>query len=107
MFVGTNPKTLALSQKMLLAEINKLKTQFVGDKELSEAKEKLIGNYLLSLETNLDKASNVGWFEASGRGFEFKDKYEGLINSVSASDIVEVANKYFNQNYVISVVNSN
>jgi len=107
MFIGTNPKTLALSQKMLLAEINKLKTQFVGDKELSEAKEKIIGNYLLSLETNSEKASNIGWFEASGRGFEFKDKYESLINSVSASDIVEVANKYFNQDYVVSVVNSN
>lgn len=106
MFIGTNPKTLALSQKMLLAEINKLKTQFVGDKELSEAKEKIIGNYLLSLETNLKKASNAGWFEASGRGFEFRDKYENLINSVTASDIVETANKYFNQDYVICIIDS-
>lgn len=106
MFIGTNPKTLMISKKMLLSEINNLKTQFVGDKELSEAKEKIIGNYLLSLQTNLEKASSVGWFEASGRGFEFKDKYESLINSVSASDIVEVANKYFNQDYVISVVDT-
>lgn len=104
MFIGTNPTTLNLSQKMLLAEINKLKTEFVGDKELQEAKDKIIGNYIISQETNLQKASTIGWFETSGRGFDFKDKYESLINNVTASDIVDVANRYFNCNYVTSIV---
>lgn len=104
MFIGTNPKTLELSQKMLLEEINRLKTEFVSDKELQEAKDKIIGNYIISQETNLDKASTIGWFETSGRGFDFQDKYEQLINSVTASDIVEVANKYFNENYVTSII---
>lgn len=104
MFIGTNPKTLELSQKMLLEEINRLKTEFVSDKELQEAKDKIIGNYIISQETNLDKASTIGWFETSGRGFDFQDKYEKLINSVTASDIVEVANKYFNENYVTSII---
>lgn len=103
-FIGTNPKTLAQSQKLMLSEIDKLKTQFVSDKELREAKDKIIGNFLLSQETNLEKASTLGWFEASGRSFEFKDRYEKIINSVSASDIIEVANRYFNGNYVTSIV---
>lgn len=104
LFIGTNPSTLDLSQKLILAEINKLKTEFVSNKELQEAKDKIIGNYLLSQETNLEKASTIGWFETSGRGFDFKDKYEKLINSVTASDIIEVANKYFTGNYVTSIV---
>lgn len=104
LFIGTNPKTLSLAQKMLLVEISKLKTEFVSDKELQEAKDKIIGNYIISQETNLEKASAVGWFETSGRGFDFKDKYEKSINSVTASDIIEVANKYFNGNYVTSTV---
>lgn len=105
-FIGTNPKTLNLAKEKMLAEVNKLKTEFVSDKELQEAKDKIIGNYIISQETNLDKASNVGWFEASGRGFDFKDKYENAINSVTASDIVNIANKYFNENYVISTAES-
>lgn len=103
-YIGTNPKTLNLAQDKMLEQVNRLKSEFVTDKELQEAKEKIIGNYIISQETNLEKATTVGWFEASGRGFDFQTKYETLINSVTASDIVEVANKYFNENYVISVV---
>lgn len=104
LYIGTNPKTLDLAREKMLAEVTKIKTGFVSDKELQEAKDKIIGNYILSQETNLEKASTVGWFETSGRGFNFKDKYEKLINSVTASDIVEVANRYFNQNFVTSIV---
>ncbi len=103
-YIGTNPKTLEKSQEMLLAEIHKLKTEFVGTKELKEAKDKLIGQFILSQETNLDKAATVGWFETIGSGYDFTDSYEKLINSVTESDIIEVANKYFNRNYVLSIV---
>lgn len=103
-YIGTNPQTLEKSKNMLMAEINKLKTEFVGTKELEEAKEKLIGHFILSQETNLDKAATVGWFETIGAGYNFTDEYEKLINSVTESDIIEVANKYFNNNFVLSIV---
>ena len=35
---------------------------------------------------------------------QFKDKYIELINSITASDIINVANKYFNDNFVTSIV---
>ncbi|HIS36473.1 TPA: insulinase family protein, partial [Candidatus Scatousia excrementigallinarum] len=103
-YIGTNPQTLEKSKNMLMAEINKLKTEFVGTKELEEAKDKLIGQFILSQETNLDKAATVGWFETIGAGYNFTDDYEKLINSVTESDIIEVANKYFTNNYVLSIV---
>lgn len=104
LYIGTNPATLEKAKTGLFEEINRLKTEYVGDKELRDAKEKLIGNYIISLETNLDKASNTGWYEASTRGYEFKDNYQELINSVTDSDIIEVANKYFTDNYILSIV---
>jgi predicted Zn-dependent peptidase len=104
LYIGTNPQTLEKSKQGLFKEIERLKTEYVGDKELKDAKEKLLGNYVIGLETNLDKATNVGWYEASDRGYEFKDKYEKLINSVTDADIIEVANKYFTENYILSVV---
>ena len=103
-YIGTNPENLDCAKTKLLEEVFRLKKEFVGSKELKEAKDKLIGNYIISLETNLEKASNLGWFEVTGRGYEFKDEYIKLINSVTESDIIEVANKYFNNNYVYSVV---
>ena len=104
LYIGTNPTTVERAKEGLFNEIKKLKTEYVGDKELRDAKDKLIGNYIIGLETNLDKASNIGGYEALGMGYEFKDNYEKLINSVTDTDIIEVANKYFTDNYILSIV---
>lgn len=103
-YIGTNPENYEYAQKRLKEEVFRLKTEFVGSRELQEAKDKLLGNYIISQETNLDKATTLGWFETSGRGYNFDSEYEQLINSVTESDIIEVANKYFTENYVISTV---
>lgn len=103
-YVGTNPQTLEKSKSKVFEEIDKFKTQFVSDKELNAAKERLLGEFVIALETNSDKATTLGWLEASGRGYKFIDNYKDLINSVTVSDIVEAANKYFKNNYAISIV---
>ena len=104
LYIGTNPLTLEKAKAGLFEEIKKLKTEHVGDKELKDAKEKLIGNYIIGLETNLEKSSIIGKYEALGLGYDFKDRYIDLINNVTDTDIIEVANKYFNNNYILSVV---
>ena len=103
-YIGTNPENLDYAQKRMLEEVFRLKTEFVGSKELQEAKDKLLGHYIIGQETNLDKATTIGWFEASGRGYNFDNDYAKLINSVTESDIIEVANKYFNDKYILSIV---
>ncbi len=103
-YIGTNPQNLDYATKRLKEEVFRLKTEFVGTKELQEAKDKLLGHYIIGQETNLDKATTIGWFETSGRSYQFDDEYVKLINSVTESDIIEVANKYFNNNYVLSIV---
>ena len=103
-YIGTNPQNLELAKSKLFEEINRFKKEYVGTKELQEAKDKLIGQFVIGQETNLEKASVLGWFEASGRGYNFKNEYSKLINSVTESDIIEVANKYFNDNYILSIV---
>lgn len=103
-YIGTNPENLNYAQQRLMEEVFRLKTEFVGSKELQEAKDKLLGHYIIGQETNLDKATTIGWFETSGRGYEFDDEYAKLINSVTESDIIEAANKYFNDKYILSIV---
>lgn len=103
-YIGTNPSTLNIAKSKLLEEVFNFKTKFVSNKELQEAKDQLLGRYLIALETNLEKASALGWYEASGRGYKFKDDYTKLINSVTVSDIVDVANRYFTDVYVTSIV---
>ena len=103
-YIGTKPETLEYSRKKMLHEINKLKVEFVSDTELQDAKDRLKGGFIISLETNADKASNVGYFEAYGFGYDFLNSYIKMIDAVTASDIVSTANKYFNSNFVQSEV---
>lgn len=103
-YIGTNPSTLEYSRNKMLEEINKLKTEFVSDSELKNAKDRLKGGFILAMETNAEKASNLGIFEAYGFGYDFLDSYIKMIDEVTASDIVRVANKYFNGNIVQSDV---
>ena len=103
-YIGTNPETLNYSREKVQKEIERLKMEFVSDTELQDAKERLKGSFIVALETNSEKASVVGMFEALGFGFDYFEKYVKMIDEVSASDIVRVSNKYFNNIFVESIV---
>ena len=103
-YIGTNPKTLEYSREKMLSEVNRLKIEFVSDSELQDAKDRLKGGFIIAMETNAEKASNAGFFEAYGFGYDFLNTYTKMIDEVTASDIVKVANKYFTANFVQSDV---
>lgn len=103
-YIGTNPKTLNYAKDKINKEIEKLKKEFVSDSELADAKSRLKGGFIIALETNSEKASTTGKFEAMGLGYNFLPEYIRMIDEVTASDIINVANKYFNNVYVESVV---
>ena len=103
-YIGTNPNTLEYSREKMLKEVNKLKSEFVSDTELQDAKDRLKGGFIVALETNSKKASNIGIFEAYGFGYDFLNTYTKMIDEVTASDIVKVANKYFTSDMVQSDV---
>lgn len=103
-YIGTNPETLNYSRKKILAEIERFKMEFVSDTELMDAKDRLKGSFVIAMETNSEKATNIGLFETYGFGYDFLNEYVRMIDEVTASDIISVANKYFNGNIIQSDV---
>ena len=103
-YIGTDPKKSDKAEQALLKEIEKIKNSYVSDKELEDAKNKMKGNYILSLETNGDKADIYALSELNGDGCDFPDKIFKLIDEVTVNDIINVANKYFSKPYAISRV---
>ncbi len=106
-YIATNPNTAQQAKEEMLAEIQKLKKEFVTDKELAEAKDKLLGNFVISMETNMDKASVMNSLEITGRDYTFLNRYPQLINSVSVQDVIRTANKYFSKPYVLTQLGAN
>ena len=78
-YIWTNPETLNYSKEKVQTEIERLKMEFVSDTELQDAKDRLKGGFIVALETNAEKASVVGMFEALGFGFDYFDKYAYLV----------------------------
>ena len=99
-YIGTNPKNIETAKKEMLNEIGVLMKEFVPEEELKTTKEKILDNYLLSFETNMEKANTFGWYKTAFNDWQFYEKYAELINGVTQSDIINVANKYFSQPYL-------
>lgn len=106
LYIATNPKTVNEAKNGMLEEIQKLRCEFVTDKELAEAKDKLLGNFVLSMETNMDKASVMNSLEVSGQDYTFIEKYPEIVKSVTVQDIIKTANKYFSKPYVFTALGS-
>lgn len=103
-YIGTNQKNEQTATDGILSEFNRLKTEFVPQKELSEAKDKLLGNMVISLETNMDRASFLSKYSSYGYDLKFLNTLEEEIKNVSSSDILSFANKYFQKPYIEVIV---
>ncbi len=106
-YIGTNNKSVDTAYEGMLKEINLLKTEFVSNKELNEAKDKILGNILISLETNMDDASLLGRYGALGYDINHLEEYKNAIMNVTQSEILSVANKYFSKPYINVTVRDN
>ena len=102
-YIASNPENTSVAKEGMFKEIETLKKEFITDKELSEAKDKLLGSFVLAMETNMDKASMINSVEISGRDYSFIERYPQLINSVTVQDVIKTANKYFSKPYVFTV----
>ena len=105
-YIGTNEKSIQEAKKGILAEIETLKTEMVTTEELNDAKDKIMGKFLLSLETNMDEADLLSWYSTLGRDLNAFEEYKKMILNVSQNDIIETANKYFSKPYIYTVVKS-
>jgi zinc protease len=104
MYIGTQPKNAELVKTRFLQETARLKTEKISEKELEDAKQKIIGGYLIEQETSEDRAHNLGYFETVDKGFKFTYDFPDQINSITADDIIRTANKYFSAPYILSAV---
>ena len=103
-YIGTNPVNIKTAVEGFKIEIDKMKNSYVTEEELIGGKNNILGKRQFILETNIQQASVMGFYELMGVGYDYEEKYQQKITNVSAQDIKNVANKYFNENYVLTVL---
>ena len=104
-YIATEPANIEVSLKGFDEEIQKIKTVLVSDKELSDAKNNLIGKCSFLEETNVQQACMYAKYAILGLGFDFAKQMKSDVEKVTPNDIIDCANRYFvDDKYVLSVV---
>lgn len=101
---GVNPRNVDRAIVSILEEIERLRREPVPPDELTDVKGYITGSLPLRLETNGGVASTLLDMEWYGLGLDYLQRYADLINSVTAEQIMAVAQKYLNpEAYVLAV----
>lgn len=80
--------------RVMLDEIQKLKTQPVDAREISGVSGQFLTTYFIGQETNAAQAAELARYELIGGGWRNSFQFLNRVREVKASDIQAVANKY-------------
>lgn len=103
-YIATEPKNIEVSLKGFDEEINKIKTELVSEEELENAKNNLFGKWAFITETNSQQSNWLAHYGVNGVGFDYLCRVKNIIKQVTPEDIKVCANKYLNDNFVISIL---
>jgi zinc protease len=88
----------------VLAELRKIRTMPVTDRELEETKAYLIGSFPLRMDTSAKIANLLAQIEYHNLGLDYAERYPKLIGAVTKTDIQRVAQKYLDPDHLALVV---
>ena len=80
---------------MIREELRRMTREPVADRELTLAKQYLIGSFPLRLDTSGKVADFLIAIEERGVGLDYADRYKERIGKVTAADVQRVAAKFF------------
>ena len=95
-YLGTDNGSTTKALRLVMKELEKLRSRRLGSMQLSQAKKQYRGQIAIAFD------SNVNLMLSGGRSFLFDQKLLSLktisdrIDKVSASELLEIANQIFN-----------
>jgi len=85
-------------------EITLLKTDLIADEELSLVRNYMLGSLLGSLENVFSHADKFKNLYFSGMDYEYYDRYTAVVKSVTADELLKLANQHLNFDQFYKVI---
>jgi len=102
-YLGTAPANADRAEEGMLRELGRVARERVTPEELARAKSFLLGQFNLDRRTNARLAWYQAFFEAAGVGYDFADRYMKAVQSVTADDLLRVAQTYLAAPAIVSL----
>ncbi|MFT4059057.1 MAG: pitrilysin family protein [Legionella sp.] len=84
-------------EKSLVNELNDLKKNPVSEKELQRVKNQIIAQKIYEKDSIFGQANELGLLETVGLGWKKAQEYTQAINSITAEQIQQTAQRYFQE----------
>ena len=101
---GVNPANVDQAVESIRQQVRRLRDEAVPKDELANSQSYLTGSLPLRLETNEGVAGALLDMERYGLGFDYLQRYAGLVNAVTIDDLREMARQYLDPDaYALAV----
>jgi zinc protease len=90
--------------KEIYFEMDRLKEELVGEEELQLVKNYMLGTFLRNVDGPFALADRFKGIMEYNLGYDYFDKYIATVKGIKASEIRDLANKYFDKNSLIELV---
>ncbi|MGV1100503.1 M16 family metallopeptidase [Thiovibrio sp. JS02] len=104
-YIGTSPDKKEEAIKAIWQQLYRVQNEEISPEELAKAKNILISNYELGLQTHSSQAMEMALNETYSLGQDFGNRYVQAIEAVDARTVLAMARKYIQpHNYVLVTV---
>ena len=93
-YIGTSPEKKEQAINSVWHELKTMREEEVGEEELNRAKNILVSQYELAIQTHSAQALELGLNETYGLGQDFGNKYIQAIKEIDAATVLQAARKY-------------
>lgn len=102
-YIGTSPDKKEEAIASVWKELNRIRQTLVSTEELEKAKNLILGQYDLSLQTNNSQALDMALCEIYGLGQDFGNRYARAIKQITAEEVMKAAAKYIQPDHYVEI----
>ena len=103
-YMGVDPESLEKTIELVYKELDKLCQQQLGTMQLQHAKQQLIGQVALSYESGMNELLSATRSLIMGEPIEYMDDIIRKVETVTANDILDMANRVFNKAQLSQII---
>lgn len=104
LYIGTSPDKKEAAIDGLWRELERVRREAVSPEELARAKNIIISQYELGLQTHGAQAMDMALHESYGLGQDFGRRYIDAVNQVDAAAVLAAAKKYIRPEHSVRVM---
>lgn len=99
--IGTAPGNVARAEDGIRREVERVRQEPAFAEEVARARAYVLGTLAMDRRTNARQAWYMAFFEVTGAGEGFLDRYVAGVGAVTAEDVQRVARRYLGQPTIV------